>query len=236
MIIYGITNKINGKIYIGQSEKDDITSSQSRPYLHLHGNGSKRLFSAVKCHGIENFPVLILYQRDGYIKELLNDLEKDFIKHFQTRHPNGYNLTDGGEGGDTFSSKSDEEKNATKKKRAETKANKSGEEKAESNRKRSESGIISQNKPETKKKLLDIWVKKSEEEKVGISRKQSESNKIAQNRPEVKLRQSEHGKYAMHIRWHKNRGIINPDCKFCINQEEEAKNANKGNGFCVLLY
>ena len=100
MIIYCILNTLNGKMYIGKSTKDDIISSLSRPYLHLHGRGSRRVFSAVKCHGIENFLVIILHKENCTGKKL-NELEKYYINHFNTIHPNGYNFTSGGTGGNT---------------------------------------------------------------------------------------------------------------------------------------
>ena len=86
MIIYKVTNLINGKIYIGQSTKDDPN------YF-----GSGRLIKkSIKKNGVENFKRQILaYCND---KSNLNILENFYIFIFNCKYPNGYNLTDGGEG------------------------------------------------------------------------------------------------------------------------------------------
>jgi group I intron endonuclease len=86
MIIYKVLNKINGKIYIGQDSKD-------RPkYL-----GSGQLIKkALRKYGKENF----VKETIGYCddKEELNFAEKFYIDFFKSKVPNGYNITDGGEG------------------------------------------------------------------------------------------------------------------------------------------
>jgi hypothetical protein len=51
---------------------------------------------AIKKHGIENFSAQALVQCDDY--EYLLDLEAKAIVRFNTRTPNGYNLTAGGRG------------------------------------------------------------------------------------------------------------------------------------------
>lgn len=98
MIIYGIINKINGKMYIGKSINDNVKSMRSRSQLHLHGKGSKLVFQAVQKYGIENFIVLILH-KENCTKEKLEELEKWYILHFNTISKNGYNMTKGGDGG-----------------------------------------------------------------------------------------------------------------------------------------
>jgi group I intron endonuclease len=96
--IYLITNKINGKKYIGQSKCDDINKRWKQ-----HKMCSKRyigtyLFNAYKKHGIENFIfkiICICFDKDCDI------YEKEYIKKYNTIAPNGYNLTPGGHCGIT---------------------------------------------------------------------------------------------------------------------------------------
>jgi len=86
MVIYKTTNLINGKIYIGQD-------SNNNPYY----KGSGVLLSkALKRYGGKNFKKEILAW--CYSKEHLDFLEKFYIEYFNSKIPNGYNISDGGEG------------------------------------------------------------------------------------------------------------------------------------------
>ena len=87
MIIYKAVNKVNGKIYIGQ------TSSNNPNYL---GSGSY-ITRAIEKYGKENFEKEVMAW--CYTKEHLDFLEKFYIKLFDSKAPNGYNLADGGDGG-----------------------------------------------------------------------------------------------------------------------------------------
>ena len=86
MIIYKTTNLITGKIYVGQDSKNNSK------YL---GSG-KYLWNAIKKHGKENFKKEIICE--CFSKEELNEKEKFWIKILKCKTPNGYNITDGGEG------------------------------------------------------------------------------------------------------------------------------------------
>jgi len=96
MIIYKITNKINGKIYIGQTVQQlmDRWSDHSRPSLGKHMNRSA-IASAIRLHGKENFTVEQI-DSAGTL-EALNILEIHYIQKFNTLSPNGYNLELGGD-------------------------------------------------------------------------------------------------------------------------------------------
>lgn len=89
MVIYKTTNLVNGKIYIGKDSKNDPK---------YYGSGLV-LNQAIKKYGIENFQKEILEYCDS--KENLNNREKYWIKFYNsTDRAIGYNLTDGGDGGD----------------------------------------------------------------------------------------------------------------------------------------
>ena len=91
--IYKITCIPSGKSYIGKDKYGN-----RRVNHHLKGNSKEcpYLYNAMKKYGIENFTVEILHE--GIIPELLADFEITAIKEHNTKAPQGYNLTDGGEG------------------------------------------------------------------------------------------------------------------------------------------
>ena len=89
MIIYKITNKINGKAYIGQ------TVQPFKRRLSQHRENRKSLIGrAIHKYGWENFTVEILERCTS--REELNEREKYYIAFYNTVCPNGYNLTEGG--------------------------------------------------------------------------------------------------------------------------------------------
>lgn len=93
MYIYKIINLINNKIYIGKSKRG---IEESKNY---YGSGIL-LNKAIEKYGIENFKKEILQECNNL--EQLNKKEKFWIKKLDSFNKNiGYNLTYGGEGGDT---------------------------------------------------------------------------------------------------------------------------------------
>jgi group I intron endonuclease len=94
--IYRITNKIDGKSYIGQYCKDNpkqrFTNHKSRARKE---SSTEYLYRAIRKHGIENFDFTTICVCDN--KEL-NDLEIKYIAEFNTFGENGYNMTAGGQG------------------------------------------------------------------------------------------------------------------------------------------
>lgn len=96
MIIYKITNKVNGKIYIGQTVQKliDRWSDHSRPCSGRHKNGSV-IAAAIHKYGKENFTVEQIDTAETL--EELNIKEITYIKALNTLSPNGYNLELGGD-------------------------------------------------------------------------------------------------------------------------------------------
>ena len=91
MIIYKAVNKINGKVYIGKTTR----SLECRLGEHKH---EKRMpFSrAFKKYGVENFNILIIDSAND--EKELNIKEIKWIAYYRSKKPNGYNITDGGDG------------------------------------------------------------------------------------------------------------------------------------------
>lgn len=91
MFIYKITNKINGKIYIGQT----IRPIEIRFKAHCDvSSKSRAIHSAIKKYGKENFSLELV--QECISMDDLNRMEVFWIRWFNCISPNGYNLTDGG--------------------------------------------------------------------------------------------------------------------------------------------
>jgi group I intron endonuclease len=95
MIIYRITNNINGKIYIGQTKK----ALSQRIAEHIKGNakGNKTpVHRALNKYGLESFTISVIDEADT--KEILNEKEIYWIKTLDCKIPKGYNIANGGNG------------------------------------------------------------------------------------------------------------------------------------------
>lgn len=89
--IYKITNKINGKLYIGQTIHPDRRWTEHKQKAR-HGQDLFPIHLAIKKYGEENFLFEIIEWTENY-----DDEEKRLIKEFNTICPNGYNIGEGGE-------------------------------------------------------------------------------------------------------------------------------------------
>ena len=89
--IYLHRNKINGKVYIGQT----CQKPEKRWY---YGHGYKncpRFYSAIVSYGWSNFEHIIL--ENNLTSDEANEKEQYYIKKYNSQNPDlGYNLTEGG--------------------------------------------------------------------------------------------------------------------------------------------
>lgn len=93
--IYVITNKLNGKQYVGKTS----FSIEKRWNEHVHDytrrrNEKRPLYNAMNKYGIENFAI---EQLEECAREVSEEREQYWIKQLGT-FSNGYNATYGGEG------------------------------------------------------------------------------------------------------------------------------------------
>ena len=94
MIVYRITNKKNGKSYIGFTSKSVDQRWSEHVYWALHRNSHYRIHAAIRKYGPENFEQYVLAEGsdENYV---LNTLEPKFIAEYNTQK-NGYNTLPGG--------------------------------------------------------------------------------------------------------------------------------------------
>jgi group I intron endonuclease len=91
MNIYKITNLINGKIYIGKDKSDNPSYMGSGLLIRR----------SIKKYGLKNFEKSILESLDDYVS--LCEREKYWINLYDSTNPSiGYNISEGGDGGDVF--------------------------------------------------------------------------------------------------------------------------------------
>lgn len=98
-IIYKITNKINNKIYIGQTTRPlQRRKSQYKWCALNYANGkytiSTVIIPAMVKYGFDNFEFENIFTCETL--DELNQSEIDFIKKFDCIVPNGYNIEPGG--------------------------------------------------------------------------------------------------------------------------------------------
>ena len=92
MVVYKIEHKTDGKVYIGQTTR----TLGERISEHLRKGHKYYIDNALKKDGIDAFEISILETCET--ADELYEREKFWIKYFNSKAPNGYNLTDGGEG------------------------------------------------------------------------------------------------------------------------------------------
>ena len=98
-VIYKITNLLNGKCYVGQAKN---LKKRIKGHERSVSRVKSPLYSAIQSHGWDQFNIEIIYRAETY--EQLDQLEIDYIKKYQSLYPIGYNLTEGGTGGDLVTS------------------------------------------------------------------------------------------------------------------------------------
>jgi group I intron endonuclease len=209
MLVYLITNTSNGKRYIGQTS----LTLERRWFLHQHRKSCKALYSAINKYGAENFTIEVLFSVST--REQAGEFEIEYIERYNTKAPNGYNLTKGGEGVKALPDNI----------------------RLERNRKLlgNKNAVGAVRTPEYCKAISDrqqgrqfteIWRKRmSESAKIKtVSQetkdKQSEANKRLGIRPPALSSEqaAEAGRISGHKRYHVSRNINNPECKLCQGQ------------------
>ena len=108
--IYKIINVTNNSLYIGQTRSHHLNRGKYRPFGYIgrfkdHISEATHTSKKSTCKYLNN--ALLKYGIDNFKCELLitctldelDHLEVKFINEFNTKFPNGYNLTNGGQKG-----------------------------------------------------------------------------------------------------------------------------------------
>lgn len=96
--IYFIVNKTNGQRYVGQTTNFSRRKNEHFSALQNNSHPNNKLQSAYNKYGEESFQITKITYEDITKKEL-DEQEIYYIKKYNSFH-NGYNLTEGGTGGD----------------------------------------------------------------------------------------------------------------------------------------
>lgn len=167
--IYMTKNLINNKCYIGWHATNNLNDQ----YI---GSG-KLLNRSIKKYGKNNFVTGII---EFYSKDNILEKEKYWIKERNTIKPNGYNLTGGGDGGNTYLLLTEKEKkkfreNCSKNNKGKTRSEETRTKISESHKGHSwTKGILKSNSH--KESLKTAWKKRRIEKPMSNETKEKLSN------------------------------------------------------------
>ena len=115
--IYKIVNDVNNKLYIGKTTK----TIEERFKQHLKKAKDKvnrYLYDAMNHYGIDHFSVSLI---EECTDNIVDERERYWIAFYHSNDKNfGYNMTEGGEGGDTWSKNPHKEQTSQKLREANT--------------------------------------------------------------------------------------------------------------------
>lgn len=113
MFIYMLLNKINGKVYVGQTVRDVNARLCEYRKASRSKNPRQAIYVAINKYGWENFEAFVLDRASS--REELDLLEQHWIAHYGCVAPKGYNLTTGGKGNGHLSEETKRKISASKK-------------------------------------------------------------------------------------------------------------------------
>jgi group I intron endonuclease len=96
MVIYLVTNLVNGKQYVGKTVWP-LLHRWSQHRSDARNNYDTYLCRAIRKYGEQNFKIAPLVS-DVEVESELNEFEVEYISVLGTKAPNGYNLTNGADG------------------------------------------------------------------------------------------------------------------------------------------
>jgi group I intron endonuclease len=233
MFVYLVTNKVNGKKYVGQHAGNDLESYWRRNVwlAEMGYEGKRLLYRAIRKYGEDGFDVKPLVIVGT--KEEMDRYEIGLIKAWDLTNPEkGYNITLGGGGslGVKFSketrakmSKAREGKTMSEENRLKFIERIKGNKFALGRKMSKEhldkiiaTHLGAKRSDEAKRRMSEAHLGKTQSEET--KKKRANANRGQKRSEESKRRISEALKgnaTASHVRWHVSRGITNPECKLC---------------------
>ena len=98
MVVYKVTNMINGKVYIGKTESD-LKVRRAGHYKSVKRGSESNFHPALRNGNRDDFKWEMLGEYNT--KEEMDNAEIKYISEYDT-FKNGYNMTEGGDGGITY--------------------------------------------------------------------------------------------------------------------------------------
>lgn len=99
MKVYKITNKNTNKVYVGKT-KGTIKNRFIKHKRNAKDKINRYLYDSMNHHGFDAFSIEEIEECND--EDVLNEREKFWIKELDCLYPNGYNMTRGGDGGNTL--------------------------------------------------------------------------------------------------------------------------------------
>lgn len=187
MVIYKITNLLNGKVYIGQTIQNlerRISGHRSNAKNKSDSLNKNSIDFAINEYGWENFKVDTI--EICHSQDKLNEREKFWIAELNCKVPNGYNLTDGGTG--ALGSVSRKGKHLSAEHKAKISASEKGKAlSAETKEKLSKVNIGKKASVETRKKLSIVHSNISDETRKKLSAANKGRIVTAETRKKISL-------------------------------------------------
>jgi len=212
MFVYLITNKINGKRYVGQHVGDDLQKYWLDRHVYFALNEyqeNRLLYRAIRKYGSENFDMIALVQVNS--KWELDLYEVGMIKAWDLCNPEkGYNLTQGG--GGSFGFRPGEE---TRLKMSKARI---GKTMSEENRLKLIE-VNKGNKYSLGKKMTEDNFNKLMAVHIGAKRTEEAKKKMSDAHKGTKW--SPLQRLARHNRFHVSKGVINPKCSLCQERHND---------------
>jgi len=98
--IYVVRNRVNGKYYVGKTSETMKKRRSVHEALAKRNQPKTAFHRALKKYGFESFSWYIVDEEDD--EGILNYLERYAIAFLDSQAPNGYNITQGGDGAAGF--------------------------------------------------------------------------------------------------------------------------------------
>jgi group I intron endonuclease len=96
MVVYIVRNTVNAKVYVGCTTRTIRKRWNGHKSNARLSTGTSLLHRAIRKHGVDKFSIDIVEVCQSVDEMYMR--EAHWVKALGTRSPNGYNLTDGGEG------------------------------------------------------------------------------------------------------------------------------------------
>jgi group I intron endonuclease len=97
MLIYLVTNTVTNDKYVGKTTRRYLSNRWASHVHRAKSGASSALYDAMREFGVDAFRIAVLSR--ALNKEVLDKLERFWIKELGTNYPNGYNRTCGGSRG-----------------------------------------------------------------------------------------------------------------------------------------